>query len=372
MKIKTCPVHGLQTDMSRSHCVICGQKLRQKEKIVVYRHGGKELSGIVEMRGTHKGRTAAICCSGTTLRDLDLNIIPEEWIKVGVNEGIRKLGAMADHWVLSDTPIVRQYSKICPSGVHILAMHQATLTIEAACPKNKVSTVESKMESRNFDNGYLFFSRGTVLIGAIEMLRYMGIRKIYIFGCDCFRKEGDDGYYYDGRKPPLTSERMTYPFERVTSKTVPHTERLYVTVRLKRMIIKLQEAKESGLWDKMKIYAVNTPYSQQTAMPLIDLEEFAQHVERDKKTRERKDRRQRVNEKMAKLGTGKDQGIGVVERNGNESGSTDIDLDVRASDEVGAEGTEGVCGDRYPQGNDDKSTIPSASAIPTDCETTND
>ena len=112
------------------------------------------------------------------------------------------------------------------------------------------------------------------MIGAIEMARYMGIDTFYIFGLDCFRKKSQ--YYYDGRRPEAYSENNIQETYRVIHE-VPTHSRIYVTPRLKRMILKLKEVAAAGLWQGTKIYCVNSPWSQQKTIPKISMEEFHQH-----------------------------------------------------------------------------------------------
>jgi len=124
------------------------------------------------------------------------------------------------------------------------------------------------MPPREYDNGYEFFSRGTVLIGAIEMARYMGIEEFYIFGLDCYRTK--DSYYYDNRTPEHGTERNIHNAKRDGDR--------YVTYRLKRMISALNIVKSSGLWEGISVYCVNSPQSMQTAVPKMTLEDFVKRT----------------------------------------------------------------------------------------------
>ena len=256
------------------------------------RHAGQKLTGIEELRGSVRV-PVAVCCSGTTLRDFDPDWIPSWWCVVAVNEAIRKLRDRADFWVHSDRPISLSYGKyVDPRRTVVLAMHDAALYAKQGCPKHtKIYTTMSHAVVKAYDDGMNFYSRGTVLIGAVEMLRYMGAKRFYCFGVDCYREEHE--YYYDGRKHPLSSETRLLDKERVRS-DVPPGVRIWVTARLRRMIVKLDEAAESGLWDKTQLYCVNSPHSQQRALEHLSLGEFSKQVAKSEETRKRSERRRRA------------------------------------------------------------------------------
>lgn len=255
---------------------------------MVQRHAGVVLTGIEELKDSRVGESAVICGSGTTLRDMDPGLIPRKWPVVAINEAIGKLADRATYWVMSDTPIVNEYAHMCPDKVTILAMHDATSVIERVKPKNKVYTVESQAAAKQFDDGINFFSRGTVLIGAIEMLRYMGVKRFYCFGLDCYRTA--DSYYYDNRKPVTVSELKFSKKEEVCG-DLPRGVRIWVTSRLRRMVTKLDEAKESGIWSGVELFCVGSKFSQQTAIPKMSAQEFVEDVSRVEKIR-RRERRQ--------------------------------------------------------------------------------
>lgn len=246
---------------------------------MVFRYAGRELSGINELKDTHKGETAIICAAGTTLREYDDSWAPKEWARFAVNEAIVKLGEAADFWVLADTPIVHEYADKCPKNTVALVMRQATALVDKI-PAKKCYTVDSMAEVKRFTNGYQFFSRGTVLIGAIEMARFMGFKRFFIFGLDCFRTY--EAYYFDDRRPIYASESRRPPeCDRVRT-GVPPSVRIYVTPKLKKMIVKLREAKEAGLWKDLELWCVNSPYSQQDAIPKMTREEFLALIDVEK------------------------------------------------------------------------------------------
>ena len=326
------------------------------------RHAGVKLSGIAELKGSAK-RPVVVCGSGTTLNDLDLSEIPDDWIVVAVNEAIRKLTNRADYWVHSDRPISQGYGRfVNPERTTVLAMHDAVLYAEQCCPKRtKIYTTMSHAVVKAYDDGTNFFSRGTVLIGAVEMLRYLGARKFYCFGLDCFRTH--DQYYYDGRKHPLSSERQTWNTEQVMS-DIPPGVRIWVTSRLKRMVVKLRETVESGLWEKIEIWCVNSPYSQQKSIPLMDMDEFREHVKRAEETRKRSERRRRAKEEQDPDGapdealegrTGPGEGDAGGPPADHVDGGDGPEAEPRAGEPGrGHEGdpATGLRGDRDPHGGD--------------------
>jgi len=263
--------------------------------VAVDRFAGGVLTGIQDLKGKHKNARVVVCGSGTTLNDLDMRDIPDSWVVVAVNEAIRKIGARADYWVLSDDPIVRGYAQYCPKSVTILAMHQATVTIKVAKPHNKVYTVNSINVVSTPNDGFNFFSRGTVLIGAVEMLRYAGATRFYCFGLDCYRTEKE--YYYDGRKPPMVTEQQCRAEE--MSRGVPPGVRIYVTSRLKNMIRKLGDLKKGGLWDELHIHCVNSPYSQQDVIPKMTIDEYLDAIQKEEQSRKRSERRKRAKSEKA-------------------------------------------------------------------------
>jgi hypothetical protein len=237
----------------------------------VFRHGDTKLTGITQFKNTHEGGTALICCSGTTFAKYDDKWAPRSWKRFAINEAIGKLHDTADFWVLSDNQIVFEYAGKCSPKVKILCMHEATKIIKKHCRSHEIHTVESMNKIRPYDNGHEFFSRGTVMIGAIEMARYMGFKRFFCFGLDCYRLL--DQYYYDGRRPIPLSEKQFDPRRRAFH-GLPTEARVFVTARLKLMITKLNEVKASGLWDGIEIYCVNSPWSRQEAIPLMELARF--------------------------------------------------------------------------------------------------
>jgi len=291
--------------------------------VAVARFAGAVLTGIQNLKGKHKGARVVICGSGTTLKDLDLAKIPEHWVVIAVNEAIRKLGSRADYWVLSDEPIVRGYAQHCPKDVVVLAMHNATVTIPKALPDNECYTVNSINKVCTPDDGFNFFSRGTVLIGAVEMMRYAGATRFYCFGLDCYRTE--KVYYYDDRKPPMVTEQQCRPEE--MGRGLPPGVRIYVTSRLKNMVRKLSELKRGGLWNDVEIHCVNSPYSQQDVVPKLSMEDFEEHVKRDVESQKRKDRRKRAKQKGVQTGqeTTEAEGAGEAGGPGDEGGSAHED-----------------------------------------------
>jgi len=235
-----------------------------------YRSGRNFFTGITEFKGKLKGKKAVICCSGTSLRDYDDSTIPEDWVRIAVNEGIRKLTDTADFWVLSDRAIVYEYADKCKDHTSVLAMHQSGNYIYDRCKVPDIYTMNSMpLPAKEYNNGYEFFSRGTVMIGAVEMARYMGIEEFYVFGLDCYRTKNE--YYYDGRTPEHTSEKN--PILAGSRKGWEYDEEgRLVTHRLGKMIEVLEEVEKSGLWEGIKIHCVNSPKSKQKSIPHMTLE----------------------------------------------------------------------------------------------------
>ena len=118
------------------------------------------------------------------------------------------------------------------------------------------------------------------MIGALEMARYMGFRKFFIFGLDCYAMR--DHYYYVGshperssasRRPLPLSEKRRDESTRV-KRGVPNDVRIYVTPRLKNMIQKLNDVRTSKIWKGVEMWCVGSPWSQQTAIARLSLDEF--------------------------------------------------------------------------------------------------
>lgn len=235
---------------------------------VVYRYAGKPLTGIDDLKGTAPCEEAVIGCSGLSFDRYDDSIPPPEWPRVAVNESIRKLRS-AEWWVLADDPILYEYADVAPADVKILAMQQATAIIGRFAKGRRYWTVESMSKIAPYDNGHQFYSRGTVLIGAIEMLRFIGFRRFFVFGCDCYRTKA--AYYYDGRAPIPLSEKHFVENQRVRGH---EGEKIYVTPRLKNMIDRLGAVKRSGLWDGIEVWCVDSPHSQQDAFPKMSIDVF--------------------------------------------------------------------------------------------------
>lgn len=248
---------------------------KSKNQTQVYRHGATVLSGITHLKNSYKDESAVFCCSGTTFGEYDDSWAPKTYKRFAINEAIRKLRS-ADFWVLSDNAIVHDYTQYCPEQTEVLCMHEATEIIRKRCRQAKqIHTVESMPKVRDYDNGFEFYSRGTVLIGAIEMARYMGFKKCFVFGCDCYRLKQQ--YYYDNRKPVPITEKQ-FDARKPERGNFPRDVKIYVTTRLRNMIDKLNVIRDSGLWSDLELYCVNSPWSQQQVMRKITVDEFKQIV----------------------------------------------------------------------------------------------
>lgn len=238
----------------------------------VFRHGDVKLSGIAALKGKYAGQTAVLCCSGTTLNRYNDDLPPRHWPRFAINEAVKKLGPAANFWVLADDPIVHEYAKHCFPSTTVLCMHQATRIIRELCKSRTIHTVESMPKPGRYDNGFQFYSRGTVMIGAVEMARYMGFTRFFVFGLDCFREK--NLYYYDGRTPLSNAENDFREEQRITSGVTPGS-RIYVTPRLKNMIERLDIVRDSGLWAGVEIWCVDSPDSQQRGIPKMSIGDFA-------------------------------------------------------------------------------------------------
>lgn len=243
---------------------------------MTYRFGGVELSGINKFKGKHKGETAVICCSGTTFENYDNDLLPPHWTRFAVNEAIRKTSKYADFWVLSDNPIIFEYKEFCRKDLKCLVMRQATHQTKHL-PSKHIFTVDSMAEPKNFGNGYQFYSRGTVMIGAIEMARFMGFTRFFCFGLDCFRTA--DQYYYDRRRPAKFTENKVDQREMVRS-GVPTNVQIYVTSLLRKMINRMELG--APLWREVEIYCVDSPLSQQTVVPKMTLDGLKALIKKEK------------------------------------------------------------------------------------------
>jgi len=250
-----------------------------------------KLTGICDLKDTKKGKTAVVWCSGPTFADYKDTEIPEDWERFSVNETIKRDwsgwgGRNPEYWVLSDIPVVEKFSRHCPPDSTILAMHRATETIVARCPQNKIYTVNSMPDThiKTFDNGYEFFSRRTVLIGAVEMARYMGFKRFFVFGLDLFRLPSK--YYYDGKDAITMGERRSPEKFQVRGKENRYQgQRIYQTPNLRAARLMLGEVKKAGLWSDIDIHVVGSPISQQDTVPKMSKEEFENILMREKVTR---------------------------------------------------------------------------------------
>jgi len=244
------------------------------KKDPVDRFRGRPLTGLGDLRGTLDGEDVVIACSGPTFQAYDDTAVPAHVKRVAINETIKKFSEISrppGYWVFSDIPVVQDYHKFHDVLTTCLVMHEATVPVRKFVDRSApVFTVNSMSKIREYDNPYQFFSRSTVLIGAVEMLRYMGVRRFFIFGADAFRTRRR--YYYDaGRKPRYGTERRVESCDRVFFKGAP--EPIYATPKLKKMVDQVARAAASGLWDGLKLYCVASPYSQHTALEKISLED---------------------------------------------------------------------------------------------------
>lgn len=238
----------------------------------VYMFRDTKLTGIGKLKNIHQGRKVALCCSGTTFENYEDSNVPGDFLRVAVNEAIRKLSDVADYWVLSDIPIVLEYAHFVKPQTTVLAMHESSTKINRFCKTAKaIYTVDSMPKPGKYDNPYEFYSRGTVMIGAIEMLRFMGVREFFVFGLDCFALR--DKYYYDGRRPVPLSEKRINQATRI-KRDLPPEVRIFLTPRLSNMVKKLDEVAASKLWQDTEVFCVASPYSQQKAIPKMSLDEF--------------------------------------------------------------------------------------------------
>lgn len=243
----------------------------------IARRTGKWMpTGIDDLRGTLDGRTAVFCCAGTSLEASypEARPIPAAWPIFAVNGGIRLVAPDAAFWVLADLPIVQEYAGYCPPHVQVLAMHEAGPECLRNMMRHEVRTVDSTSDLRDLGDGYRFYSRGTVLIGGLLMARWMGVRRAFVFGLDCYRTR--EAYYFDRRKPLSRGE--SHP-DRKDSR--PHPEAgpgAVITSRLAKMIDRLDAAKAAGLFDGMELWCVGSPHSAQRALPKMDVADFRRVV----------------------------------------------------------------------------------------------
>jgi hypothetical protein len=262
----------------------------------IFRHGSTVLSGIKQFKNAFPGGTAIMCCSGTSFKRYDDRLAPKTWKRFAINETIRKMQE-ADYWVLSDSQIVKEYATLCPKETTVLCMNEATAIVRKRVSQAKeIHTVESMRKPLDYDNGFEFFSRGTVLIGGIEMARYMGFRRFFVFGCDCYRLA--DEYYYDGRTPIPISEKR-FDRHRRDFHGLPTEARVYITERLKLMIDKLEVAKK--LWGDIEIHCVDSPWSRQKTMPLMELAEFKSIIAEESKPKRGRPRKKPQTEAQVEL-----------------------------------------------------------------------
>ena len=224
------------------------------------RFGKVKLTGIGDLEGVHTGDAAVLLCDGPTLDDYDDRVPPRHWRRFAIAGAIERVRERADYWVVSDVQDVERYAPACPRSVKILAMHEATTVIHQACPGFRIRTVNSMSEPREYGNGYEFYSRGTLVIGCVEMARYMGIRKAFVFGLDLF-------------DPPEDEKPWTFDPQR------PHRGRYRgaVAAKHRRAVEKLRAARDSELWDGLELHAVGSPLSPQDAIPALSWEQFDQH-----------------------------------------------------------------------------------------------
>lgn len=240
---------------------------------------GTQLSGICELKDKYSGETAAIWCSGPTFADYDDALVPSHFQRFAINETIRTHADKADWWVLSDQPIVDHFSQYCPEHVKILAMHRSSVEIHRRARAKQIWTVNSKDDPRDYGNGYEFYSRRTVAIGAVEMARFMGFRRAFLFGLDLFRLRAS--YYYDGANAISMSERRS-GLQYVVRGGLQHKgQRIYQTPALRAARDALARVRKFGLWDEIDVFCVGSPNSQQESVPKISLEEFRSIVERE-------------------------------------------------------------------------------------------
>ena len=246
------------------------------------------LTGICDLKDTKKGKTAVIWCSGPTFSSYKDTEIPEDWERFSVNETIKRDwpgwgGRNPEYWVLSDIPVVEKFFRHCPPESTILAMHRATETIVDRCPKNKIYTVNSMPDTqiKTFDNGYEFFSRRTVMIGAVEMARYMGFNRFFVFGLDLFRLPSK--YYYDGKEAIWMGERRSPEKFLIRGKDNRcEGQRIYQTPNLRGARLMLWEVKKAGLWSDIDIHVVGSPISQQDTVPKMSKEAFEKILSKEK------------------------------------------------------------------------------------------
>jgi hypothetical protein len=250
-----------------------GRKKARREKVDEFR--GTKLTGLEDVKDTLLGRDLVITCSGPSFESYDDHLIPPHVLRVAINESIKVFDDASrppEYWVFSDQPIIREYHQFHHETTRLLVMHEATQTFRKYLPNAHAHTVNSMAKIKEYDNPYQFYSRGTVLIGAIEMLRYMGAGRIFVFGCDFFRT--DNAYYFDKEKRPrFSAEEQLLEAERIRFDGLPADVNLYATPNLRKMTDKMNKISAAGLWDKLEAYCVASPWSQQNALEKITFEE---------------------------------------------------------------------------------------------------
>lgn len=234
---------------------------------------GNPLTGIEELEGTLEGRSAAIWASGPTFADYNDGLVPEDVVRVAINETVKSPPATPDFWVLSDTIIVEKFARYCPAETKVLAMHMASLSIDAHCGADEIFTVNSMPEPpEEYDNPFQFFSRKTVVIGAVEMLRFMGVKRFFFFGFDAFRTA--KAYYFNGDNAFAMGEQRVGRQFQIMGK-VHNGQQIFCTPNLSMGRNMVHRARKA-LWDPagVELWNVNSPNSQQTAIANITWAEF--------------------------------------------------------------------------------------------------
>jgi hypothetical protein len=226
-----------------------------------FHYGDVQLSGIAHMEGRHAGETCVVLCPGPTLSDYRDKGIPPSWKRVAVDGAIERLGAKADYWVVSDVPVVEAFAQHCPETVTVLAMHEATTVVGRLLPSHEVHTVTSMPAARDYGNGFEFFSRGTVAIGAVEMGRYLGFLRFFVIGLDLFDPRGP--------AQPRSKKGKPRPWHK------EHRGRfdLVQTRAQRRAAQRIDEVMDAGLWQEVEVYAVGA-LAAQHALPRLDWEEL--------------------------------------------------------------------------------------------------
>jgi hypothetical protein len=210
--------------------------------------------------GTCAGATAVVLCPGPTLARYDDAAIPERWVRIVAGVAIQRC-PKPRYWVSTSTRAVRDMvPTLSPATIAVVASGDAGLF------PDETTVVVRDFADVPFDE-----------LAAAALARHLGCTRILFFGYDCYRTR--DKAAFLGRK-------ILHRGDRRRKKAIPRArmggEKAWLTPHDKRVRARMETLVHSPAFDGTEVWCVDSPFSQQDAVPPMDVPALARLIEADR------------------------------------------------------------------------------------------